>query len=406
MALTYLNRNRNVWWWNPSTGAWVPDGTFASSGVASEETKPPVVKGTKTGTWRNPTGYTRLVRRFSGAEVDMLFEQRYLNQTVNRYMIKGAWNHNQSGSYPSLPAFPANLRGRAVNEALNSLKGQKLNLAVAFGERKETARFVGETLQDAVGLMRALRKKDVKALYQRLKSRRKRQRYAKDALEKAISAPSQLVLKNSYALGPLLQDIYGGVELLNEKDLADPKRYGVSVKKFVREKIDSETLYSHGVNNLTCFAVRQDSGLHGCMVRLDYYLENPLLRTLTQLGVTNPAELAWELIPFSFVADWVLPIGSYLGALDATLGLQFRSGSRSELTRVHHKLIPLQTFTPSAGWSGKIFTNFVKGTGKQVKLDRIIYDSSPSPVFPSFKNPASLSHALNALSLVQQLLKS
>jgi hypothetical protein len=375
--------------------------------LASEDSKSVLAKGTKIGDWRNPTPYSRLVRRFSGVEAVTETRQRFGSNPYQRFRTSGAWSHNNGGDYPSLPAFPPNLRGRAVNEALNSLKEQKLNLAVAFGERKETARFVSETLQDAVGLMKAVRKKDIKALYQRLKSRRKRQRYAKEALEKAISAPSQLVLKNSYAVGPLMQDIYGGVELLNERDLADPKRYGVGVKKHVREKIYGEVELSHGFGQGTGFAIRQDTGMHGCMVRLDYYLENPLLRTLAQLGVTNPAELAWELIPFSFVADWVLPIGSYLGALDATLGLSFRSGTRSEITRLTHKWLgSSKPYVHLSGWFGDQITNIVTGSGKQVKLDRTVYATSPGPVFPSFKNPASLSHALNALSLVQQLLKS
>jgi hypothetical protein len=204
-----------------------------------------------------------------------------------------------------------------------------------------------------------------------------------------------------------MQDIYGGTEALVDADLAYPERYGVSVKKYVREKIMREVSFTHGVSNGYAPCIRQDSGMHGCMVRLDYYLENPLLRSLAQLGVTNPAELAWELIPFSFVFDWVLPIGSYLGALDATLGLTFRSGSRSELTRVYHKFIPNGKIYWTGSYANSQCIEYsVTGSGKQVFIKRSIYGSSPGPVFPSFKNPASLSHALNALSLVQQLLKS
>jgi hypothetical protein len=33
------------------------------------------------------------------------------------------------------------------------------------------------------------------------------------------------------------------------------------------------------------------------------------------LGLTNPAAVAWEIVPYSFVVDWFIPVGSYLSAL-------------------------------------------------------------------------------------------
>jgi hypothetical protein len=35
-----------------------------------------------------------------------------------------------------------------------------------------------------------------------------------------------------------------------------------------------------------------------------------------QLGLLDPATVLWEIIPYSFVVDWFLPIGSYLDNLN------------------------------------------------------------------------------------------
>jgi hypothetical protein len=35
------------------------------------------------------------------------------------------------------------------------------------------------------------------------------------------------------------------------------------------------------------------------------------------LGLTDPLSVAWELIPYSFVVDWFVPIGTYLDNLNA-----------------------------------------------------------------------------------------
>lgn len=40
------------------------------------------------------------------------------------------------------------------------------------------------------------------------------------------------------------------------------------------------------------------------------------------LGLTDPASVAWELLPFSFVADWFIPIGSYLENLNTIPALK------------------------------------------------------------------------------------
>lgn len=48
---------------------------------------------------------------------------------------------------------------------------------------------------------------------------------------------------------------------------------------------------------------------------------NPNLLLAKQLGLTNPAQVAWDAVPFSFVVDWFLPVNKYLGAFDASLGV-------------------------------------------------------------------------------------
>jgi hypothetical protein len=52
---------------------------------------------------------------------------------------------------------------------------------------------------------------------------------------------------------------------------------------------------------------------------------------LETLGLLNPLSLAWELLPYSFVIDWFLPIGDYLAATTASAGMTWVNGwSRTE----------------------------------------------------------------------------
>jgi hypothetical protein len=102
-------------------------------------------------------------------------------------------------------------------------------------------------------------------------------------------------------------------------------------------------------------------------------------------------------VPFSFVVDWMLPIGDWLGTLDATAGLEFVSGSCSLLTRNTRRVIPLGLSPPKDGYN-----SLKGGRGKFVRLTRTVYGSPPFASFPSMKNPASLGHMANGLSLLAQ----
>lgn len=50
-------------------------------------------------------------------------------------------------------------------------------------------------------------------------------------------------------------------------------------------------------------------------------MRNPGLRQLNGLGLLNPALLWWELLPYSFVVDWFLPVGDVLTSLTAGIGM-------------------------------------------------------------------------------------
>lgn len=84
------------------------------------------------------------------------------------------------------------------------------------------------------------------------------------------------------------------------------------------------------------FHITPVSGSNGRVSRtyravIRYQVENPGLYSASKLGLTNPAFLAWDRVPYSFVVDWVSNIGSYLATLDVGLGLKFLCGTLSAM---------------------------------------------------------------------------
>ena len=127
-----------------------------------------------------------------------------------------------------------------------------------------------------------------------------------------------------------------------------------------------------------------------------------------QLGIDNPLEVVWELIPLSFVADWFIPVGEFLRSLTATNGLVFHSGYKA--TRDVRKV--------EAGFFGNGRRNVSGGTiygplvgqgvmtkfwMNQVRTKLIAF---PVPTMPTFNDPRSvkdggLKRATSAIALLQ-----
>lgn len=51
-------------------------------------------------------------------------------------------------------------------------------------------------------------------------------------------------------------------------------------------------------------------------------------RYLSQLGLINPLEIAWEVMPWSFVVDWFLPVQTWIESMSSQTGLRFKTGTR------------------------------------------------------------------------------
>jgi hypothetical protein len=132
-------------------------------------------------------------------------------------------------------------------------------------------------------------------------------------------------------------------------------------------------------------------------LRLDFRVRNEKAANFSQLGLTNPFEIAWELVPFSFVADWFVPIGDYLAALDIGLWAEFLGGTRTDFYRVRETVKSYTNGTP---------TNVTRATlGHQyewVKVERSTISSYlPVPPIPSFD--LGLKRMTSGVALLTQL---
>jgi len=141
-------------------------------------------------------------------------------------------------------------------------------------------------------------------------------------------------------------------------------------------------------------------------IGMRYKVSDPDQAFLAQTGFTNPVNLAWELIPFSFVADWFLPIGPYLESLSAFEGLTFVDGFETRFVRETQTTnVVVNTVKGTAPF--RVAVKARMGTDRvSVNLTRLKLTTFPEIPSAQFKNPISVTHAANAVALLQATFKT
>lgn len=288
------------------------------------------------------------------------------------------------------------------SRALSKIKSSQINIAQAFAERRQTVSLIATTLRRLHLGFTGLKRGDLSAFARSLKlsspTTSMARAYRRSHGISPVNAATSAWLEYAYGVRPLLSDVYAAMEVF-EKPIVKPAGV-VRVTSTIRRE---DTLKTSGtyVSTVTTRRLRVTRGMV-----VAYELDGDgsvFTRSMTQIGLTNPALLAWELLPYSFVVDWFLPVGNYLSSLDATFGLRFKHGSKSDKwVRTSHRV--------SSG-SGLPGGPSVYTVGSSVDrfsdewFDRFVLTSFPSPVAPSLKDPCGVSHALSAFSLLYQLLR-
>lgn len=151
--------------------------------------------------------------------------------------------------------------------------------------------------------------------------RRARARYRRNASDRRIKAElrvldeaSGAILAYRYGVAPLMSDIAATAKVLS----SEPKD-SVQLRK------TAFTGWGGRWGNIVYLGdTSMDfKGTERCTLRGNCAVSNPNLLLANRLGIINPQTWAWDAMPWSFVLDWWLPVGTFLSNFTASVGLEF-----------------------------------------------------------------------------------
>lgn len=119
----------------------------------------------------------------------------------------------------------------------------------------------------------------------------------------------------------------------------------------------------------------------------------------------NPLSVGWELMPYSFVVDWVLDIGSYLRNLETSLIYRnlFRDGFVSTLEK--YDATSTVSNTRKLSGTGNTVTLVSQGAVEYTAFSRDLLGTMPTPRFPRFTADLGSARLLSAAALLRQLIR-
>lgn len=373
----------------------------STRGDSNIDTRSPLVR-TPRGRWRPPTSYSRSVDTgyvyCFDLKANKSFRQSGQPSTKLAKAVSSGAVDSSGYYYDAVPSFPSSLTDRAAYKALNNLKNQHVNLAQAYGERAQTARLVGDSIHRIVDVVKGVKRLDPR----RVRSALRASKAALARMRAGMGDSFNYFLEYEYGWKPALSDAYGVMEALHERE-KEADRGLVTVKGSASQ--NDHTIVHKPNGAIGAIQISYDKRRdieQKCYVRMDFIPSNaPMTGTLAQLGITNPLELAWELTPWSFVADWFIPLGDYFAILDATNGWNFKGGSVSKKTTVTSHPVngsivwdTAYELTPRSGYAS------VSGVGHQMRFTRTALGSPLFPERPHLKKSASAAHVANGIALL------
>lgn len=258
------------------------------------------------------------------------------------FWAEGGFPNSFSPQHPPMrtaypPPINPDLLSQAEVKALNGLAQKTeeidLDLGVFYAERRETYDLFRTGAVGLAQLMRALRKADAAAARQVLMGtfrlgRPKNERQWASQVNRGVKGTKQLAeLASSTALtwnlgiSPLLRDM----DAVSQRILRGDLSVTAAVKSVARHSRVYNDVERIPMGPFRCEST--NAVTHGYTVTLVASPIDSEVARLSRLGLTNPANIAYQATSLTFIVDYFVNLGDWLQALDIPQRFKFRDGS-------------------------------------------------------------------------------
>lgn len=234
------------------------------------------------------------------------YVERIAPDYINYTLVVGPQAYVYTATYGIPVYFSTEVENACLSEINEALRGQ-VDLAITIAQSGQV-----------VGMQRQLFKV-AKAILQF------RRTFGEKTFRELPNMASEAWLAWQYGIRPVISDIYNSADNLKrtaERCVIVTKRKSA---RTVRSGSRNPNFLSGEFGPVEKFTEWSSQ-----RVEIKYYcqLDNTVLQRLGDWTSLNPVSIAWELVPYSFVADWFMDIGGYLRNMESAFLYRnaFKSG--------------------------------------------------------------------------------
>lgn len=305
--------------------------------------------------------------------------------------LSGAMANRLFGDPNQMTSWSADLAMHSVFKAYSKLSEPDADVGLMIAELNQTLNLLFNPFSALLKFLRKSRKKS-----SRLKRRLKDARRTGDLL-------ADTWMQYRYGVRPLLGDIDDIIRVATTRSIVHPrfKRVRGTVKQVLSSSsiVGGETVASLG---WSLRETKEWTEKYATVVYYSYHTYSAGVRYLEKYGL-NPFQvpaLLWEKVPFSFVVDWALDVGTWLRAITPTAGLLIHGGCTTHKCESHSTV---DQFGPTFNGSSQFVTAFTpaKSSVKYTAIDRRL-SLEPSG-YPMWDPPTwKVGRVADALSIIWQ----
>lgn len=298
-----------------------------------------------------------------------------------------------ASAIPRSKLVSSNTRNAALVKTYSKIKAQDINLSITAAEIRKAMETVNGRLyliaRQVVNFKRLHKKAFLKAVAT--------QRY--NLPRELWCEIPRIWLELQYGWKPLMNDIVGAINAVARlSEEKPPLVYAkASHKDTFLEQLPLNTGgWAIGGSNPSMSITWEERA--NCY--LFFKIATSKMVDAGVLGLTEPASVVWELLPYSFVVDWALPVGQWLNSLTAAYGLDFVGGGMSK--KVRSREVHINPPKAAGGYVLDAWSS-PRVSSQMEFFERECFASAPVPGL-YVKNPFSIGHTLNGLALLASAL--
>lgn len=276
-----------------------------------------------------------------------------------------------------------------VNKLGDKISQQQFNMAVFLGEGRQSLQTIVQASTRLANSMKHLRKGNFRKAANELAGKKSSRTSKINKNASGIAVTDDWVsarwLELQYGWKPLLQDISSAAaHFASMQNRPQRLIYRKGSPKSEPRDVTSSQQYTRVGGT-----VEHRVSIKAIVSKID---------EVALLGLTDPASLAWEKLPYSFVADWVIPIQDYLQAINLQRSL-------SAVYVTSHMFKKVVTFEEQIIPTGTMQTHVANFNHTQIIVERTVSSdlSIPLPQVKSWDKIATFTHTVNSLALLSRV---